>query len=577
MIRKAMLFGLAIALSVFQAAAQFPGIGLHPGYTLVKIRPDAFKPQVCALELLPGGKLLVVTWRGSSAANGKVGEAFIMEGIKGKDASGVTFRKVATGFKDAMGAVVVDGSIYVGDIDRIVKLVDKDGDGVFETLQEVGKLPAYGGWFEYAFGPVYKEGRFYMALAGHFAGSGWGEKQKGPDRHTVVAMGMDGKYELVAGGIRSPDGIALGPGNEVFITDNQGSWRPGSMLIEVRAGRNYGYKALDATPFTDKPVSPPALWIPFSEANDSPTEPALIRQGAYAGQFFYGDISRGGMYRAFVEKVKDPATGLMEYQGACLPFSGGFEVGIHRLRIDTDGEIFLGGLGTGSWNNQGWQGTTFGLQKLVPNGKAVFEILAARSRQGGMELEFTKPVGPEAGTAARYAMNQWSYAPTATYGGPKQNIENNLAIQSVQLSTDRRKVFLAVGALKPGRVVHLKINGLKSAEGDTAWIKETWYTLNHMSTEAPFSVPVSAAAGAGPEGLEAKLRTAGGEVAIHIAGIGRAQAEIADARGRVLWRAALERGREYRLDRARFQPGLLFLKVVAGRSTLTRQVALPAP
>lgn len=79
---------LSACLSAAAARAQdFPGIGLHPGYRLVTIRPPDFKPQVCALELLPVGKLLVVTWRGMLAQNGKVGDAYILSGVDGPDAS----------------------------------------------------------------------------------------------------------------------------------------------------------------------------------------------------------------------------------------------------------------------------------------------------------------------------------------------------------------------------------------------------------------------------------------------------------------------------------------------------------
>lgn len=479
--------------------------------------------------------------------------------------------KVATGFKDAMGATVVDGDIYVGDIDRLIKLVDKDGDGFFETLQEVGKIPANGGWFEYAFRPVYKDNRFWFALAGHFAGSGWGEVQKGHDRHSVISMGMDEKYAVVAGGIRSPDGIALGPMNEVFITDNQGSWRPASMLIEVRQGRNYGYKALSPTPLTDRPVSPPALWIPYSEANDSPTEPALIKKGIYAGQFFYGDISRGGVYRAFVEEVKDPATGMMEYQGACMPFSGGFEVGIHRMRVAESGDVFVGGLGTGSYNNQGWRGTTFGLQKLVPNGKAVFEILAARARRGGLELEFTAPLSDAAALVGAYTVKQWDYVPTATYGGPKTNPENYLVVQSAMLSPDLKRLLLRIDALKKGRVVHVKSNGLKSAAGDSCWNKEIWYTLNNLSETAPFSVATGLAA-AGSEAFRIHLRQADGSLWMRAGD--PARAILADGAGRILWRGSLEIGRETRIATSGMPAGLAFAAVSAGGATLTRKITL---
>lgn len=478
-----------------------PDVGLHPGYNLMTIRPDSFKPQVAGMEFLPNGDLLVLTWRGTTGPQAThagtniprvgirtgEGKLYRLTNVKGNDRNAIVVTEVATGFKDAHGLTVVNGEVYVGDIDRIVKLVDAEKDGKYEGKTEVGKLPAYDSWFEYAFGPVHKDGKLYMALAVGVKGSGDTVKQMGPGRGTVVSIPIGGgTYSVVAAGLRAPDGIGLGPDGDIFVTDNQGGFRPSSQFHHVVQNRFYGYFLNPPDPIqtlTGGKVTLPAIWTPHAEANESPTEPNLMTAGPFKGQLIYGDIGRGGIYRAFIEKVKG------EWQGTVFCMSGGLEVGIQRVRTGTDGEIYVGGLGLNMHSNQGWNNTTFGLQRLSPKaGANVFEILAVRSRAQGMELEFTKPVSSGAAAAARYVVSQWKYTPTSSYGGNKEENQTR-AITKVELSPDRKSVYLEISGLKTGQVTHIVTNGVTAEGGDTLWYKKTWYTLNQISESTPFQVP----------------------------------------------------------------------------------------
>ncbi|HKP95229.1 MAG TPA: hypothetical protein VJ385_05675 [Fibrobacteria bacterium] len=480
-------------------ANPYPEVGLHPGYTLMSLRPAGFEPMVSGMDFLPNGDMVVLTWRGESGPSAKNAAGIIVTkeysgttrlyrvaNTKGSSTGAITYKEIASGFKDAQGLCVVNGDIYVGDIDRVVKMVDKDGDGVFEEKREIGKLPSYMGWFEYSFGPVYKDGKLYMALASNVQGSGWPEKPLGKDRGTLVSLPITGgDYTVEATGLRAPDGIAIGPGGEIFVTDNQGGWRPASAFIHVQKGKFYGYRNKgEAAPST--PVTPPAIWAPYRDANDSPTEPALMQTGPFKGQFIYGDVGRGGIYRAFLEMVGG------EYQGSVTSFSGGLECGIHRIRTGANGEIYVGGIGNGGDSNQGWNSKRFGLQKLIPKGgaPAAFEILATRSRANGMELEFTLPVSDAAGVAANYTVQQWKNTPEEAYGAGKGPNESR-TIKAAQVSPDRKSVFLEIEGLKTGYVVGITaLPAVTAQDGKTLWYAKTWYTLNKISPSQPFEAPV---------------------------------------------------------------------------------------
>ena len=576
---------VVLFLALTPWATHGPGMNLHPGYNLYTMHPASFNPQVCGMEFLPDGRLVVVTWKGASTLSwssngGRWGEAFVLTGMDGTSGAAVTATKIATGFKDAMGVTVVGGEIYVGDADRIVHLTTPINAGIY-TQQLVGSYPSSpNGWFEYSFGPVFSNNNFYMSLAVHVKSSGDTITQLSADRGTVISVPMSGgAYSVVASGFRAPDGIALGPLGEIFVTDNQGGWTPTSKLEQVVQGRFYGYNTLPPGRFQTQPMTQPSLWLPYSTSgvNDSPTEPFVMPTGIFAGQMFYGDVGRGGLYRAFLEKVRDPVSGLDEYQGSAHYFTGGLECGMHRIKIRPNGDIFVGGLGNGGHSNQGWNGTTFGLQKIVVKNQApVFEMLAVRSRLNGMEIEFTQPVGAAANTISNYAVSTWNYIPVVTYGGGMQPIVN-LTVNSVQVSTDRLRVFLGITGLRTGGFV-VKItpsrNILSQATSDTLLYKDTWYTLRAMSQTAfnPTRLVESGSRDLSPRGIQIS-RSVLGELKIMVPTEENYRAQVSDFQGRVLAERVITSG-SANFGRGTFRPGVYLVQVSKGTKRLVRKIAI---
>ncbi len=249
-----------------------------------------------------------------------------------------------------------------------------------------------------------------------------------------------------------------------------------SKFLHVIQGKTYGHKIEPAGEFDQGYPMPPAVWLPYGSVTKSPTQPVYMATGNYAGQFFYGDIAFGAVRRVFLEKVGG------EYQGCVLRFSGGFEAGVHRMLAGTDGSLYLGGLGNGDIQNWGWHGKLTGLQRLKPNGKAVFEIASVRARKGGFEVTYTSPPGHEALAPSHYTGKQWWYEPTAGYGGPEMNL-TAVPVKSARASKDGRRVFLEMEGLHPQQVVHVHLQGIRSAEGKDLWTKDFWYTLNALGTE----------------------------------------------------------------------------------------------
>lgn len=457
---------VAICAAALQAATE--DFILHPGFDLVAMRPPRFAPRVAGLAALSGERLAIATWSPN--------EVWILKGYLGpvKD---MKAQKALGGFHEIMGLCVVGDTLYAADQDSLYALPDTDGDGIPDRRKGLGSLHWTRSFHEWSFGLEYIGGRFYTALSVAAAKTlRTQDPQKDSLRGSLVSMGRDGKLEVVASGLRAPDGLCLGPDSALFATDNQGSWLPANKFMHIKPGRGYGHHIRPEGAFDDGYPMPPAVWLPYGSVTKSPTQPVYLESGPYAGQFLVGDITNGIMRRIAIEKVNG------EWQGCVLRFSGGFEAGVHRLLALPGGKVIAGGLGNGDQANWGWRGNFSGLQMLKPNGKSVFEIAAVHARRGGYEVVFTQPADSSAAQAPLYRAKQWWYEPTEAFGGEEKD-SRRVPVVSARLSNDGLRLFLKIDGLLPQQVTHVRFDGVKSRSGADLWTPDFWYTLNSLSEQ----------------------------------------------------------------------------------------------
>jgi hypothetical protein len=87
----------------------------------------------------------------------------------------------------------------------------------------------------------------------------------------------------------------------------------------------------------------------------------VLPNGVFAGQMVFGDVTYGGLQRAYLEKIGG------EYQGAVFRMTQGLESGVSRISLGPDGAIYTGGIGSeGNWGQAGK--LKYGLQKLSRSG-----------------------------------------------------------------------------------------------------------------------------------------------------------------------------------------------------------------
>lgn len=470
-----------------------PLTGVHPSFDLVNFRPSNFRPAVGGMDFLPDGRLAVSTWDSTGAV-------YLIGNLDGPGA--VTVKRFAEGLGEPLGLRVIDGIIHVTQKQEVTKLVDLDGDDVADEYLAVAHgWPASFNYHEFSFNLVKKDGFLWVATSvplrtgstAYLPGSQPAfPVPNGPGSLLKIDPALR-TWEIVASGLRTPNGMGIGVDGELFGSDNQGDWLPSSRLNHLKPGRFYGHRE---NPGDTADYARPALWLPHGEISNSPAEPVLVPGGTYSGQMLVAELTHGGVNRVFMEKVKG------EYQGAVFQFTQGLESGMNRIVWGPDGSLYVGGLGSGgNWN---WNNTTSGLQRLRPNGRTTFEMKSVRARADGFIIEFTQPVPyTVASKTSGFSVQQYRYLPESTYGGPKYNLKT-LNATRVDVSQDRRKVFVKLVGLKPDRVVAFRLKDFVNDANVSPWATEAWYTLNQIPDESgpdfvPMDIPVEPTEPVAPE------------------------------------------------------------------------------
>ncbi|RYG33380.1 DUF1080 domain-containing protein [bacterium] len=444
-----------------------PLAGVHPSFDLATIRPETFRPKVGGFDFLPDGRMIVCNWEPD-------GGIYLLSGVSGKDPKPAV-KRIAFGLAEPLGVKIVGKRIFVLQKQELTELIDLDGDEIIDEYRcVVNGWGVTANFHEFAFGLEEDKGKFYANLAIGIDPGGRSAQPQNPDRGRVIEMHQDGTYRFVAAGLRTPNGIGRGAGGKLYIADNQGDWLPASKIMEMKEGVFYGSHAVDPVGTKNLKEFPPVVWLPQGEIGNSPSQPAPLELGPYKGQMIHGDVTYGGLQRVFTEVVDG------QRQGVVFRMTQGLEAGVNRLRPGPDGALYIGGIGdTGNWGQEGKQ--RYGLQKLTFNGKSTFEPLAIRAKTNGFEIELTEALAPGQGEeAADYDSMSWRYVPTDEYGGPKVD-EMREEVRSVTVSPDRKRVFLEMAGVKPGRVVWFRLSpSLISSTGKMLWSTEGWYTLNKI-------------------------------------------------------------------------------------------------
>ena len=462
-------------------------------YRIVPLEiPEEVVLEPGAIEMLPDGKLAVASRRG---------DIFLIQDARADQAkTKARFTLWASGMHEVLGLAWRDGWLYAVQRGEVTRLKDADGDGraeVFETFCDGWGIS--GDYHEYPIGSKFdREGNLYVALC--LTGSFTSDAEF---RGWCMKITPDGKAVPFASGIRSPAGVGFNRAGDVFYTDNQGPWNGTSSLKHLAAGSFVGHPdgnkwydiAKNMGPRPQEPRSgsrfhveaakipqyiPPAVLLPHGKVGQSASGIACDTSGGKFGPFdghlFVGDQHHSNLTRVVLEKING------RYQGVAVPFRSGFASGVVPVVQVDDGSLFVGGTNRG-WGSVGPK--EYALERVVWTGKTPFELLDMKVRADGFGLTFTEPVDKAtAGDVKSYAMETYTYEYRAEYGSPEVD-RTKPTITRATVSDDRLHVQLVVKGLEIGHVHELKLDGVRSAAGNTALLHPiAYYTLWEIPKQA---------------------------------------------------------------------------------------------
>tara|TARA_R110002049_G_scaffold294274_1_gene480826 strand:+ start:6137 stop:9118 length:2982 start_codon:yes stop_codon:yes gene_type:complete len=454
---------------VHRPGDKIPLAAVHPSFSLYDMRPDGFEPRVGGMDFMLDSTLVLSTWDAD-------GSVYYIKNYLAKDPNDIEVKRIATGLAEPLGVKVLGKEIYVLQKHELTKLVDHDGDDIideYETVSNDWRVSA--NFHEFAFGLAFKEGYFYATLATAILPGGASADPQIQDRGKVAKINpMDGTVEFIASGLRTPNGIGMDNDEEIFVADNQGDWLPASKIVHIKKGEFYGSRSVDMEGTKDKKEKLPVVWLPQDEIGNSPSQPTYLDLGPYKNQLIHGEVTHGGIKRVAYEEVDG------QLQGSVFRFSQGIEAGVNRLVWAPDGSLIVGGIGvSGNWGHYGK--LNHGLQRLEYNGSSTFEMLRINALSNGFEIELTEPLAKDVNFGTEHLeVETWYYLPTPEYGGPKLG-KTKMQMSYIQLSKDRRKLFVPLKGLKENHLVYFHLNpALKSDSEKTLWSTEAWYTLNKI-------------------------------------------------------------------------------------------------
>jgi glucose/arabinose dehydrogenase len=424
--------------------------------------------RLTAIDFFDGKSVAVATWNG---------DVWVVSGIDDSLAS-LKWRRFATGLYEPLGLKIVKGDVYVRGRDQITRLHDLNGDGEADFYENFNNdAPAGDKYHLFKFDlDTDAAGNFYYSSCG-----AWVENDLFPTHANITRVSADGsRSEVIARGLRAPNGLAVGPKGEIVTADNQGNWVPTSRINLIPPGKTDGFYGFVFDPRYEKTFDvkraypngvpktqdPPLCWIPYAQDHSSGGQ-AFVPPGDKWGPFA-GDIvhTSYGDARAFIV-MPETVNGVPQGGIWRLPLT--FDSGVMRPRFNpADGQLYVAGLR--AWQANAAHDGCF--QRVRYTGGPVHRPHEMHATAKGISLTFAAPLDPTtANDVGSWDVEQWNYKWSSAYGSAEYSVENptkkgkdTVDVKSAKLSADGKTVFLEMPDIKP--VMQMSITyTLKGADG----------------------------------------------------------------------------------------------------------------
>ena len=400
--------------------------------------------QLSGIDFQPNGDALVTTLQG---------DVWRVSGLDEK-LDAVRWKRFATGLHQPLGMHIDEDGIFVLGRDQITRLHDLDGDGEADFFENYAN--DFGNFFKshsHTFGlGRTSDGAFHFVARDRIM-----RTSGGPNRIT----------EEIASGVRNCMGFgASRDGSDiVLIAPQEGSWTPGSMIIEVSEGEFYGHLFNR----TDRPeFAAPLCFVPRGIDNSTGgmvhVPPANDRWGPFGGSFV--GLSYGACSHFMI--LRDAESGARP-QGAIVPLSGDFEAGVMRGAFSPkDGQLYAVGL-------DGWGDYSIAdgcLHRVRYTGKPVLHPTGFGVHANGLRIDFAEKLDARAvENTGSYFAQQWNYEYARRYGSPEFSVRHPeslghdpVAVRSAKLLPGGKSIFLEIPEIEPVMQFHVRMH-LATADG----------------------------------------------------------------------------------------------------------------
>ena len=390
------------------------------------------------------------------------GDVWLVDGITEKPET-LQWHRYATGLFQPLGVKVVDGQVYVTGRDQITRLHDMNDDGYADYYESFNnELMASTNFHAFTMNlETDSDGNFYFAKSTpwppYVRGEGMPKEAEITPHHGVLfKLSPDGeRLEMIARGLRNPNGLSVGPDGEMIYADNEGNWVPTSKVHRIIKDDFHGFIPSAHQPEKPESFVPPIIWAPHYVDN-SPAKPMFITSEQWPEEL-QDDLLLASYGRANLSLIlKEEVDGV--WQGAHLPLPYMFKSGLERGRFHEDGHLYVTGMT--SWQSIGQDWGSF--HRVRFTGEPLNLPVAINTKAGGIELRFNQKLTPEAASnPENYKLQKWTYPWTRQYGtrgklysvdNPGETTPDPVKVESIRLSEDGKAVFLEIPALKPGEV-----------------------------------------------------------------------------------------------------------------------------
>jgi len=413
------------------------------------------------VDFFPDGRAVVASLSG---------DVWLVEGIK-DNLETLRWHRYATGLFQPLGVKVVDDQVYVTGRDQITRLHDFNNDGFADYYESFNnELMASLNFHAFTMNlETDAQGNFYFAKSTpwppYVRGEGLPKNEEITPHHGVLfKLSPDGEQlDIIARGLRNPNGLSVSTEGEMIYADNEGNWVPTSKVHRIQKGAFHGFIPSAHQPEVPESFVPPIVWVPHYMDNSS-AKPMFITSDQWPEELqddlLLASYGRANLSLVLMEEVDGV------WQGAHLSLPYMFKSGLERGRFHQDGHLYVTGMT--SWQSIGQNWGSF--HRVRYTGAPLDVPVAIRTRAGGLELHFSQKLNPRVATnIENYQLQKWTYPWTRQYGTrgklysvdhPGETKPDPVQLASVRLSDDEKSLFLAIPSLKPG-VVNTSIGTLE--------------------------------------------------------------------------------------------------------------------